>query len=354
MANSKYLALLILFFISGCASSNPIIKSQEERLHMALEYSNDKSGNALLVWVDGELILEEYSNNYGPNKPHPLTEASTILSGLQAIAVNDDGKIQLNQPASKIINEWNSDKLKSKITIYELLNLTSGLKTKANIQDYKNVKTFESALSTEAKYKPGEKFQYDPTPYQIFGMIIRRTVEGYNLKERILIPIGIPGGRWQTTSHSKKARKYLNGDISPRRFDGSSLTAREFGTIGNLLLQNGKWHGETIVENTGMITETTSSNPYFGLGVWVNTSHKDTSSQKQIPRSIIPFRDEQKLICDCAPSTLYMAAGRFNQRLYILPSIKMVVVRLGGANLTWNDSFFLNRLLLGKKSNDEF
>jgi regulator of protease activity HflC (stomatin/prohibitin superfamily) len=44
-----------------------------------------------------------------------------------------------------------------------------------------------------------------------------------------------------------------------------------------------------------------------------------------------------------------MAAGRFNQRLYVIPSREMVVVRLGRANRTWSDPAFLARLLCGRR-----
>jgi hypothetical protein len=48
------------------------------------------------------------------------------------------------------------------------------------------------------------------------------------------------------------------------------------------------------------------------------------------------------------PNDLLMAAGLFNQRLYVIPSREMVVVRFGRADATWSDAEFLARLLDGR------
>jgi CubicO group peptidase (beta-lactamase class C family) len=58
-------------------------------------------------------------------------------------------------------------------------------------------------------------------------------------------------------------------------------------------------------------------------------------------------RAGERFIYDGAPGSLYMAAGRYNQRLYVMPSRQMVVVRTGRADLTWSDADFLARLLGG-------
>jgi CubicO group peptidase (beta-lactamase class C family) len=60
-------------------------------------------------------------------------------------------------------------------------------------------------------------------------------------------------------------------------------------------------------------------------------------------------RSQQRLIYDRAPPDLYMAAGRYNQRLYVIPSLKMIVVRLGRADRRWSDAEFLARLLDGRR-----
>ena len=47
---------------------------------------------------------------------------------------------------------------------------------------------------------------------------------------------------------------------------------------------------------------------------------------------------------------VYMAAGAGNQRLYIIPTLDMVVVRQAQFG-SWDDREFLSRLILGKSAN---
>jgi multidrug efflux pump subunit AcrA (membrane-fusion protein) len=58
------------------------------------------------------------------------------------------------------------------------------------------------------------------------------------------------------------------------------------------------------------------------------------------------------MIDPSGPSDLFMAAGLFNQRLYVLPSQDLVVVRLGRADRSWDDAAFLGRLLRGETDNE--
>jgi hypothetical protein len=54
---------------------------------------------------------------------------------------------------------------------------------------------------------------------------------------------------------------------------------------------------------------------------------------------------------DWLPDDLFMAAGAGKQRLYVIPSHKLVVVRQGDlrASRGFSDAEFLDRLLRGKQ-----
>jgi CubicO group peptidase (beta-lactamase class C family) len=66
-----------------------------------------------------------------------------------------------------------------------------------------------------------------------------------------------------------------------------------------------------------------------------------------VPERILLPRGQDRLIYDGAPPDLFVAAGRYNQRLYVIPSRQMVVVRLGRADRTWSDGAVLACLLDG-------
>jgi CubicO group peptidase (beta-lactamase class C family) len=126
------------------------------------------------------------------------------------------------------------------------------------------------------------------------------------------------------------------------------------GRVGRLLLNKGKCKGKTIIRDISPLVEPSPASLGYGLGVWLNkniNTKLDSSFISNLPESIMLLRgtNKKKVIYDEAPSDLYMAAGRLNQRLYIIPSKEMVVVRLGGADLRWSDAEFLARLLKGQR-----
>lgn len=346
----RYLQLFLLFvlFIS-CTTSKEIGNIGNNSLELAKEYSEDKSGEAMLVWANGNLILEDYHNDTSPEKRHSLAEISTLFSGLIALSAKEDGllDLDLDESVSETISEWQDNTEKSSITISQLLHLTSGIEP----GNYRSIPPIKKVLKKSLVHPPGEGFRYGPIPFQVFGLVIHNKEASNYLKERILNPIGIEGGYWKI---DQVFTSETNGYTIPRFFDGASLTAEELGRIGRLLLNQGKWENKTIINDINPLIQPSPASPGYGLGVWLNkniNTKSDSSFISNLPENIMLLRgtNKKKLIYDEAPSDLYMAAGRFNQRLYIIPSKEMVVVRLGGADLRWSDAEFLARLLKGQR-----
>jgi CubicO group peptidase (beta-lactamase class C family) len=323
-----------------------------KRLKMAANYSRNKNGDALLVWKNDVLIYENYHNGYNSSKPHMLYEVSTVLSGLMTIAAINDGLITFDEPVSNIINQWQDDPQKSKITISQLLHLTSGI---AEANNYVSTSTPSQAAKNPVVYPSGKQFSYGPTAFKIFGSMMARIVEEGYLKKRILLPIGVSGGCWLITNRQSYSASQ-DTNITVQFFNGAQLTARELGQIGILLLNNGRWNGKTILKNLNLLTKPVSAAPGYGLGVWLNTPRKSrdkTYLTFPIHNPVFTIcrkrsANQKKLIYDNAPSDLFMAAGKNNQRIYIIPSKNLIIVRFGHFYPTWNDAEFLARLLEGK------
>jgi len=343
-------SLFGLFLIGGCASSKPASPSLDTRLEMARTYSAQIDGDALLIWIDGELVLEDYPSDYEPTEPHTLTEISAFFPTLVVLKASGNGQIALEDTVAKSLPEWRGHPQKSQITVRQLLHYTSGLRP----GDFDVPPTYEEAIKTPIDHEPGGVFRYGPIPTQVLGGLIERNLGSRAVtKEELFLPLDIPGGRWSTVAEPPS--KHSTRGLTPRLFDGARLKPRELLRIGRLLLQDGRWKGKQVIENVTPLTQPTPASPGFGLGVWLNAkvSLRDSSGpggefRRQVPERIMLPRSQQRLIYDGAPSDLFMAAGRYNQRLYVIPSLEMVVVRLGRANRRWSDAEFLARLLDGK------
>lgn len=342
-------SLLGLLLVGGCAGSKHATPSLEKRLERARSYSAQIDGDALLVWIDGELVFEDYPSDYDPTEPHILTEISALFPTLVLLKATGNGQLALDDSVAEHLSEWRDDPQKSKITVSQLLRHTSGLRP----GDFDAPPTYEEVIAAPIVHGPGAGFRYGPTSTQVLGTIIERKLGSRPVfKEELFLPLDIPGGRWSYVGD--EANKNTFRGLPVRLFDGARLTARELLRIGRLLLQNGRWKSKQIIESVEALTQPAPASPGFGLGVWLNAKIPPPDSSgpgpeffRHVPERIMLPRGQERLIYDGAPPDLYMAAGRYNQRLYVIPSLEMVVVRLGRANRRWSDAEFLARLLDG-------
>ena len=145
---------------------------------------------------------------------------------------------------------------------------------------------------------------------------------GY-LKKRVLDPIGCETGMWLRDGERQPALPY-----------GAFLTAREWGKFGQLLLQRGKWGERQIVpdEHFDECFAGSKANPIYGLNFWLVGKRM---------RGV-----------DGIPEDVVAAAGMFNQKLYVVPSADLVIVRLGrtGARTRFSDRGFLGPMFASAES----
>jgi CubicO group peptidase (beta-lactamase class C family) len=252
-----------------------------------------------------------------------------------AAAIEDGLVKSLDEKVSDTISEWKNDKEKAGITLRQLLSLTSGI----DAGQIGRVPTYAEAIGSPMKYPVGSRFEYGPAPFQIFGEVMTRklkpkkeTVMGY-LKRRILNPIGLNVDFW---------REIGGQPLLPQ---GASLTAREWIKFGILLRDGGKWKGKQIVRKKLLdeLVVGSKANPAYGLTFWLNRVGGTGRAGRAIGGNAV---EEITASGIAEPaSDLFMAAGAGNQRLYIIPSQNLVIVRQGRMG-GWEDREFLKRLLL--------
>jgi CubicO group peptidase (beta-lactamase class C family) len=94
--------------------------------------------------------------------------------------------------------------------------------------------------------------------------------------------------------------------------------------FGLLALNNGKWNEEIIINETYFKESTSTSqniNPSYGYLWWLNGK-----SNYMIPDSQTVFNGT---LVKNAPYDMYAAMGAKDQRIYVIPSKNMVVIRMG-------------------------
>ncbi|MFM8187834.1 MAG: serine hydrolase domain-containing protein [Pirellula sp.] len=375
---------LVALLLSSCLSSFlcPALaqdpsKFQDDLFVQAADYSKSHSGHAVLIQHQGKILYERY-DNWGADTPHMLASGTKSFSGVLAMFAVQDGLLELDEPVSKTIDSWKDDPKKSKITIRHLLTLCSGLDPadaafpnrnagllnrnpilsqrqnriarQDQAQGLSKLATgnwFADSLHVPMKYQPGQKFDYGPSHFYVFGELINRklqnqtqiqakTFEQY-AKLRILDPLGIQVGRWG---------KDASGNVNIP--GGMMLTARNWAKFGQFVLDKGsikKTETVNLLKEDLLMQcfEPSATNNKYGLTWWLNgvdgpadSGLSDNDSPSEAPTSNLRDRvREESLLREAdtdirqngTPLKVYMAAGLGKQRLYVIPKHDLVVVR---------------------------
>jgi CubicO group peptidase (beta-lactamase class C family) len=326
--------------------------SESERYRLAADYSRNYRGLSVLVIKGDRVVFEEYQNGFTASDSHQLASGTKSFSGVMLAAAIEDKLIKnFDERVSETITEWKIDPRKAKITVRQLLSLTGGLDSGSNGRP----PVYSEAVNFSAKYDAGAMFEYGPVPFQVFGELMRRKLAAKKetpldyLKRRIFQPINLNVANW---THQLG---------QPNIPSGAFLTAREWAKFGQFLKNGGKWNGRQIVSKK-LLQELfvgSNTNPNYGLTFWLNRTDngtarvaEKTNGRNQELQDLLGIEPETTRISKegigaSLPKDLYMAAGAGKQRLYVIPSMDLVIVRQGRQS-RFDDAEFLERLINGK------
>lgn len=338
--------------ISSSHVAGEVGETISDKLHceLAADYSLRNGGRAVLVMVAGKTVFERYDNGFGQDSATHLHSATKGFWGPVIAAMTEDGLIEsYDELASKTLPEWRNHPRKSQITLRHLLSLSAGL-----VQDVVNLQghdrptlapdLYKHAIGVLAAREPGTTFQYGPSCYYVLGEIMKRKLAAQKqtpldyLKQRILNPIGVNVGDWV---HDASGNPHIP--------NGAHLTARNWAKYGRWLLQGGEWNGKQIVRKDLLdeLVKPSKANPGHGLALWLNQPGGQgavgVAAQKSEPG------DTAGWIFRGGHSDLFAALGAGKCRMYVIPSLKMVVVRQAdNKSDRFDDNTFLSLLLTGQ------
>lgn len=295
-------------------------------LRAAAHYSAEHSGDAVLVFRHDTLLLEEYHNGFDGRSPHQLASGTKAFSCVLAALGESDGLLTLDEPVGRTLPQFDTDSLLRRVTIRQLLNLTSGLAPDSTGRGLTHVS------------RPGQRFVYGGTSFAVFGVVLSRKLQGEDLvaylTRRIFTPLGVDVADW-----------LRDGMGQPGLASGAALTARAWGTFGELLLNGGLWHGRQLVPRAALdeCGRGSAANPGYGLGFWLNAPAPSGPPPRGVERA---GPADRVINAPDLPHDLWLAAGTGGQRLYILPSAALVAVRFGhNTGPDYRDDVFLRKLL---------
>ena len=309
-------------------------------LHDAAKYSATHRGTSFLVIRNGKTLLEQYPGRVSADQPQRIYSGTKAFWNLAALAAAEDRILDLDAKVADTIPTWRKDPRKSQVTIRQLLDFSAGLAPGFGLQVNEYGDRDQAALRLPMVAKPGQAFIYGPAALQAFHQVLKQRLGDesptHYLERRVLRRLGLG------------PQRYLDDRAgNPLLAAGFVLTARQWAKIGQLVLDRGK----PVVrpESLEQCWRGSVANRAFSLGWWNNRAAPG-GREFDFENMLAPKWSRQDwhdaCLCREAPPDLVACIGSGYQRLYVIPSLDLIVVRHGGGG-RFSDAKFL-RLLLGK------
>ena len=313
-------------------------------LRAAAEYSAARRGTALLVIQHGQRIFEDYPNGHSAAEPHKIYSGTKAFWSLAALAAVEEGTMGLDERVAETITEWRGDAGRSRITIRQLLDFTSGLDAENHLHSTEVGDRAAVALRVPQVAEAGGAFIYGPCSLQVFHEVLRRKLAPrgetpvHFLERKVLRPLGFGPQNYKRDRAG-----------NPLLASGFLLTARQWSRMGTLMLREG-----APVVSAHTFTQClrgSAANRAFALGFWNNRLGDEPGAREFDIEDMLEKKWHAQdwrntCLCRAAPTDLVASVGSGYQRLLVIPSLELIVVRQG-EDAKFSDGQFL-RLLLGR------
>lgn len=344
MKTSYLLYAVLLIFLTSCSSSDtptdtdptpeatyfPPLNSEtwetvspsdlgwnQSQLQPLLDYLALKNTKGFIILHNGKIVVESYMNGHSSTSPWYWASAGKTLTTAVSGIAQDEGLININSKVSDYLGTgWTSAPLAKEnlITCKNLLSMNSGLDdTLGDDVSPANLQYVADAGTRWAYHNVYVKMQ------DVVAQTSNQTWSTYfntKLRDRIgmsgsWIPVGDLSVYWSNT--------------------------RSMARFGLMIYAKGKWESTEIVSEPFLNEATNTSqniNNAYGYLWWLNgkTSYHLPQTQFEFSGSLIPN----------APNDMYAALGKNDQKIYVVPSKKLVVIRMGDVANPENPTFGLS------------
>ena len=344
MKTSYLLYAVLLIFLVSCSSSDtptatnptpeatyfPPLNSEtwetvspsdlgwnQSQLQPLLDYLALKNTKGFIILHNGKIVVESYMNGHSSTSPWYWASAGKTLTTAVSGIAQDEGLININSKVSDYLGTgWTSAPLTKEnlITCKNLLSMNSGLDdTLGDDVSPANLQYVADAGTRWAYHNVYVKMQ------DVVAQTSNQTWSTYfntKLRDRIgmsgsWIPVGDLSVYWSNT--------------------------RSMARFGLMIYAKGKWENAQVVPEAFLNEATNTSqsiNLAYGYLWWLNgksTFHLP-QTQFEFSGSLIPN----------APNDMYAALGKNDQKIYVVPSKKLVVIRMGEVANPENPTFGLS------------
>nr|MBK9652740.1 serine hydrolase [Bacteroidota bacterium] len=277
------------------------------------DYLQSTNTKAFIILKDGKIAHEKYFGTFTVDSLWYWASAGKSLTSVLIGIARQKGVLSLSDTVSTYLGKgWTSctQAQEDKITIWNQITMTTGLDDGVPDKDC----TDDTCLIYEAD--AGTRWAYHNAPYTLTHAVLENatgvTTNNFTTNE-LSLKTGISGLWFQSGYNEVFASK-----------------ARSAARFGLLMLNKGVWKNDSIITDTNyynsMVNTSQNINKSYGYLWWLNgkSSFMAPGFQAQFPGPLVP----------AAPADMFCALGKNDQKIYVVPSQNLVVIRLGDASGT--------------------
>lgn len=272
-------------------------------------FLSETNTEAFLILKDGKIVIENYYNGAASDDFQPWNSAGKTLTAFTVGIAQREGLLDIQDSTSEYLGAGWTDMTaeeESNIKLFHQLTMTSG-------GDY----TVENTACHDPEClqyldDPGSVWYYHNAFYTLLQPVLDtasptdfRTYFSETLRDKIGM-----NGSWITLG-------YNNVYFS---------SARSMARFGLLNLNEGAWEDEQLIPTSYFEAMTNTSqelNKSYGYLWWLNGK-----VSYRLPQTTIEFSG---MLIPNAPSDLIAGLGKDDQKLFVVPSEQLVIIRMGGS-----------------------
>ncbi|WP_312075613.1 serine hydrolase [Chryseobacterium sp.] len=278
----------------------------QDKVQDLLSYLELKHSKSFMILQNGKIVMEYYFNGHNSTTSWYWASAGKTLTSTVTGIAEQEGLLNINNKVSQYIGTgWTSAPLAKEnlITCKHLLTMTSGLDD--------GLGDDVSPANLQYKADAGTRWAYHNVYVKLQDVVASASGQTWSqyFNTKLRDKIGMSGSWIQSGDNSV----YWS-------------TTRSMARFGLLALNNGNWNGSQIINQLyfqSAVNTSQNINLAYGYLWWLNGK-----ANYQMPQTQFQFNG--KLIPN-ATDDMFCALGKNDQKIYVVPSKKIVVIRMGDA-----------------------
>lgn len=310
------------------------------------DYAEQVESFSLIVHHGEGIQFEKYWGEFGPDDvTETYSMAKSVLGLMFGFAVEDGFIGSIDDPVTRYVSEWQGTD-QEQMTIGHALQMASGLEhfrfDFRFLQNpyHKGIRLFigsdmeNALLRFDLTAAPGTEFTYNSANSQLLMLILERATgrdyAGY-VSEKLWRPLG-----------AKPATLWMDREAGmPKGYAFFQARPRDWLRIGLAIRNEGVVNGRQVIpaDWLALMTAPSPTNPKYGLQTWIGSPHvTERFYNRNTPFGV---KQEEPFLAD----DVVFFDGGGGQRVYVIPSADLVIVRTGMASPHWDDGVIPNIIL---------